>query len=304
MGLSTFSIFKNIDVENNPELKVVSDEELHKLQETLLGMLIEIDAFCRENNIAYTLAGGSALGAMRHGGFIPWDDDVDLLMSRRDYEKLKRCFEKQMGDRFWLHTPEYTPNYGLGFPRIRKKGTVCRSRDDKNNSECGVYVDIFLMENTFNLAPLRYFHGFLSMMFGFLLSCRLFYENRELNLSLVKGNQEAEKVFRKKINIGKMLSVISLDNWVHAWNNVNRMCKNDNSKFVTVPVGRKHFFKEMYEREWACHMERCDYNFDGKTVKLSLMKGVRKYLEKMYGDYMMLPNPEDIEKHVVLELKL
>ncbi len=60
----------------------------------------------------------------------------------------------------------------------------------------------------------------------------------------------------------------------------------------------------MYEREWACEMKRCDYVFDGKMVQLSIMKGVRKYLEKMYGDYMKLPKPEDIEKHVVLELKL
>ena len=104
MGLSTVSIFKNIDVENNPDLKVVSDEELHKLQGTLFEMLEEIDAFCQKNHIAYTLAGGSALGAVRHGGFIPWDDDVDLLMSRSDYEKLKRCFDSQMGNRFWFST--------------------------------------------------------------------------------------------------------------------------------------------------------------------------------------------------------
>lgn len=123
-------------------------------------------------------------------------------------------------------------------------------------------------------------------------------------MSLVKGNKEAEKVFQKKINIGRLLSFSSLDAWVHAWNNVNRMCKNNHSKYVTVPVGRKHFFKEMYERKWACTMGRCNYTFDGKTIKLSLMKGVRKYLKKMYGDYMKLPNPEDIEKHVVLELKL
>ena len=304
MGLSTFDIFKNINTENNPNLKVLTDEELHQLQATLLDMLVDLDNFFQANQIRYSLAGGSALGVIRHGGFIPWDDDVDLLMPREDYEKLKRVFSKQMRMKYWLHTPENTDGYGLGFARIRKKGTICRSRDDIHNKECGVYIDIFIMENTYDSAILRKMHGLLSMFCGFAFSCRRFFEFQDLNLSLIKGNVDAEKVFKKKIFLGKLFAFASLDDWTRIWNKVNSMCRNMDSYYVTVPVGRKHFFKEMYNREWACNMERCDFTFDGKTVKLSLMKGVKQYLQKMYGDYMKLLDPKDIEKHVVLELKL
>ena len=304
MGLSTFDTFKTINTENNPNLKVLTDKELHQLQAALLDMLVDLDLFFQSNQIRYSLAGGSALGVIRHGGFIPWDDDVDLLMPRMDYDKFRKIFQKKLGEKYWLHTPENTDGYGLGFARIRKKGTVCRSRDDIHNEECGVYIDIFIMENTYDSSVLRKMHGLLSMFCGFAYSCRRFLEFQDLNLSLVQGNPEAEKIFNKKIFFGKLFAFKSLDGWTRTWNKVNSMCRNTTSKYVTVPSGRRHFFKEMYDRKWACEMKRCDFTFDGKKHTFSLMKGARFYLKKMYGDYMKLPNPEDIEKHVVLELKL
>ena len=203
-----------------------------------------------------------------------------------------------------MNTPEKTKGYGLGIGRIRLKNTVCKCRDDIRNKECGVYIDIFIMENTFDLKPLRYFQGFLSYAFGFIFSCRNFYENREFNLRLVKNDPDAEKIFKKKIRLGKLFSFASVDFWTHCWNNVNSICPDNNSKYVTVPCGRKKFFKETYERRSVCKTRDCDFTFKDETIKLRLMQGVEDYLTKLYGDYMKLPNPEDIEKHVVLELKL
>lgn len=302
-GMSTVAIFKKIDAEKAGMI-VIDEEMLHRLQKTLFEMLIELDAFFCKFHIQYSLAGGSALGVVRHGGFIPWDDDVDLLMTRKEYEKLKEVFKAEMGDRYELQTPEDSQHYGLGLARIRKKGTICRAREDFDNKECGVYIDIFFIENTYDFKPMRYVHGLLSLGFGFALSCRLFFEKRELYTRLACKDEEILKAFHKKIMIGKCFSLISLDTWVHAWNHVNALCKNDSSKYVTVPAGRKHFFKETYKRTDVCEIERCKFKFEGKTVCFSLMKGVKEYLTLLYGDYMKLPNPEDIEKHVVLELKL
>lgn len=304
MGLSTVTMFKNINMEGKEGLKILDDNDMRNLQATLFEMLIDFHAFCKKNKISYTLAGGSSLGAIRHGGFIPWDDDVDLLITRHNYEKLKKCFDKEMGDKYWLHTPEKTKGYGLGFPRIRRKGTVCRSREDVNNDECGVYIDLFLMENTYDFKPMRYLHGFLTLALGFIVSCKVFYKNKDLYLKLVSEDKTAMKIFKKKILIGKMFSFLSLDKWTHMWNKVNKMCHNNKSKYVTVPSGRKHFFGEMYEREWACKMKNVDFTFEGRTEQFKIMVGIEKYFEMLYGDWRKIPKPEEIEKHVVLELKL
>lgn len=304
MGLSTVTMFKHIDVEGKEGLKILSDEDMRNLQATLFEMLIDFDDFCKKNRINYSLAGGSSLGAIRHGGFIPWDDDVDLLITRHNYEKLKKCFEKELGNQYWLHTPEKTKGYGLGFPRIRKKGTVCRSREDVYNDECGVYIDLFLMENTFDFTPLRYVHGFMTLALGFIVSCSVFFRNRELYKKLFQGNKEAMKVYKKKLFFGRLFSFLPLDTWTNIWNKVNSMCKNNKSKYVSVPSGRKHFFGELYGREWACKMKYVDFEFEGRVHQFKIMEGIEKYFEMLYGDWRRIPKPEEIEKHVVLELKL
>lgn len=303
MGLSTVAVFKNIDT-NQSGLIELDDEKLHDLQSVLFDVLCDFDEVCRKHNIEYSLGGGSALGLVRHGGFIPWDDDVDLNITRENYEKLKAVFDEELSDRYWLHTPEKTKEYGLAFPRLRKKGTVCRAREDDSTSEAGVYIDLFVIENTYSFKPMYYLHGFFSMLFGFTLSCRVFYKKREFYIKLANGNKEILKVFKKKITIGKLLSFMSVDKWTHIWNSANKMCKNRNSSRVTIPTGRKHFFKETYLRSEVCEMERKPFKFDDRQHDVYLVKASDEYLKRLYGDYMQIPPVEKREKHVLLEFDL
>ncbi len=300
MKLSTVSVFKNMQNKNS-KLKRLTKVQLKKLQNTILDIAKDIDFVCQKYHLNYNLGGGSALGAVRHQGFIPWDDDFDINMPRKDYDKFCEVFLKEFKDKYWLHTPEKTHNYGLAFARVRKKGTIYRAREDIENDEAGVYIDIFIIENTYNFVLLRYLHGFLSLTFGFLLSCRNFYKNKDLYLDMVKDDKELLKTFKLKINIGYIFSFLSLDTLTKLWNNVNKMCKNDNSKYVTVPTGRRHFFKEMYRRDKFCETILLEFE---KKYKFPVAKDYDGYLTNMYGDYLKLPNKDEIETHVFLELKL
>ena len=104
----------------------MDDKTLRKLQLTELDILIEIDKICKENNIQYFLIGGTLLGAVRHKGFIPWDDDIDVGMIRSDYEKfIDLCLNKNvLGEKYFLHCNESDENYFIPFVKVKKNNTT------------------------------------------------------------------------------------------------------------------------------------------------------------------------------------
>lgn len=288
-SLSTFDLFKHLESGNTVS---VSDEELKLMQEYLTDMLEDISTVCEENGFFYTLGGGSALGAVRHHGFIPWDDDVDVNMPRKDLAGFTARMEEKFPDKYWVRTPQKTDNYGLLMVQIRRKGTSVRTRDDYWNEECGLSIDVFPVENTYDNRFLRLVHEVGCYYYGFAVSCRKFYRDREWLNSLAEGNEQVKSVFGKKILIGQLLSWRSLDQWVRKADRWYSMCKDEHSKMVVIPSGRKHF-KELYLRSDL--LESVMSPFGKLTVRIP--KGFDFYLTKLYNDYMKLPKKEDIEQH-------
>ncbi len=298
MSLATTDIFKQVQ-NDNPNLQKMSDTQLKKLQKILLSMLLDFDDFCQKNELVYLLGGGSCLGAVRHNGFIPWDDDIDLSMPRKDFERFRKIFPKQDGEKYWFTSPEDTKNCALAYARIRKKGTIYRTKDDEGNKQAGIYIDLSVIENTYNFAPMRSIHGFLSLALGLITSCRNFYSHRKMYLDMVKNNKKAKRTFRIKIFFGFLVSWRTEKAWSLTWNNINKMCKNNNSKYVTVPTGRKHFFGEMREREKYCKTTLCEFEKHLLPVPIKY----KTYLESMYGkNYMKIPPSQKRETHAFLEL--
>lgn len=299
MGLSTFDAFKNASgVEGAIEL---DDDKLHALQRVLMMMLRDIDFVCQKENIPYILGGGTCLGAVRHKGFIPWDDDIDINMTRKGYERFSEVFLTYFENKYWLHDCYRSANYDLAFPRVRLKGTTVRNRDDIGVGECGVCVDIFLIEDVPDGTVARKLHGFGSMAIGFLYSCRRFATHAETNLSFVEPGSESYKTFKKKIAIGKALSFKSAQSWTQTWDKWNGKCHNERSEYVTVPTGRKHYFKELYKREVFLPPARTDF----ETTQVSVAANADTYMTGLYGpDYMTPPAANKQEKHVVYEFDL
>ncbi len=119
-------------------------ETLRRLQLALLEMLHEIDDVCRKHDIAYFLDSGSALGAVRHGGFIPWDDDIDLGMMREDYERLLAIAPEALPAHLKLVAPGATEHYSPMFAKVMKRGTKFYAKETQEAGfDLGIFIDIF-----------------------------------------------------------------------------------------------------------------------------------------------------------------
>lgn len=123
---------------------------LEKLHEVLLSIIKDIDKICKENGITYYLAGGSALGAIRHQGFIPWDDDLDILMDIENYEKFKKACEAKLDTTKYYFEKGNTEEFPMLFSKIRLRNTTFLEGYEKycRRSCLGIYIDIFLLHNT------------------------------------------------------------------------------------------------------------------------------------------------------------
>lgn len=121
-----------------------SDELLYQIQSTELEILEYFDKFCRENNLKYSLSGGTLLGAIRHKGFIPWDDDVDCMMMREDYDRLISLWqEKANTEKYILQNKDNDKYFPQSFTKIRKNHTAFLQAGEERNKYCnGLFIDI------------------------------------------------------------------------------------------------------------------------------------------------------------------
>lgn len=137
--------------------------QLRKMQMRMLEMLQVVDAICRRHGIDYWLSGGSMLGAVRHRGFIPWDDDLDIEMLRPDFEKLMRLLPGELPDNLVLQWHTTDENYFFPFAKIRDRNSRLFERNgyDRVFREHGIFVDIFPVE------PVRpWIHRLSNMSYG------------------------------------------------------------------------------------------------------------------------------------------
>ena len=126
----------------------VEGEQLRRLQLVELELLRELDRICRHCDIHYSIIAGTMLGAVRHGGFIPWDDDADVAMLREDYNRFREACRTELdGERFYFQDHVNTPGYRWGYGKLRRKETVfLREYQENMPYEQGVFIDVFPLD--------------------------------------------------------------------------------------------------------------------------------------------------------------
>lgn len=122
----------------------ISKDDLQKLHNILIEILDEIVRICDQYSLNYCLIGGTLIGAVRHQGFIPWDDDLDIVMPRDDYNTFCRLCKTELSSEFYIQSLETEPNYYLPFIKIRKENTTfIESNSVLKFKKNGIFVDVF-----------------------------------------------------------------------------------------------------------------------------------------------------------------
>lgn len=141
--------------------KILSPEQFRKMQLVELDMIIELDRVCRKHNINYVLVGGSLLGAVRHKGYIPWDDDADIAMLREDYNKFKENIHELNPEICYFQDHETDPEYRWGYGKLRRTNTkYIRVGQEHLKCQTGIFIDIFPMDDIPKHIPFQMLQDF------------------------------------------------------------------------------------------------------------------------------------------------
>lgn len=298
MALATSRAFKKATTDNQKEIK---GDVLKALQSTLLEITKDFAKVCEDNGFYYSLCGGSALGAVRHKGFIPWDDDVDVFIHRKDVDRFVEIFPQELGEKYWLHSIETTPELGIPIMRIMKKGTTLVIDDTLDCPERGVFIDVCILENAPDNKLMRFFHGIGSLYFGACVSCARFYYKRDIYRKIFESaDEKLKKSIEKKIFIGRLLSWRSLSKWTQKYGKWNSKCKNENSNDVVCPISSKHYFGEIFPR--SIYMKTTKVPFE--DTEFELIEDYDWALSRLYGNYLEIPPEDERETHFALEIEL
>ena len=283
----------------NDNIRVLTEQELKQLKKTMLNCYKDVSEVCEKNNINIMLGGGSALGAVRHKGYIPWDDDFDILMPRSDFEHFKAIFNEKLGDKYILNAPNFEGNPTNRFPKILIKGTkyVELGEESKDNTN-KIKIDIFILENIPPNKIVRTVKGLYCTALMYIAGQVGTYEARNSSLfHFMSQTPKGKRILLHRIMIGKLFSFCSYSKWC---NIVDRACQYKyETGLLGIPSGRKHYWGEISKRN--TYLPTIQGTFEG--LKVNLPRKYDLYLTKLYGNYMEIPPIESREKHYILDIQ-
>lgn len=266
---------------------IMTEEELHAVQRIEVEMLEEVDRICKKCGIHYSIIGGTLLGAVRHKGYIPWDDDADVALLRSEYEKfVEACKTELDHDRFYFQDMKNTKGYRWGYGKLRRKGTeFVRLGQEFMPYEQGIFIDLFPLDNVPDHPAFRWVH----LGLCFLL--------RKFLWSKVGCRTEKNPFLRTVYRIMNLVPEKLLVCWYDCMGAATSHRKTKQVRTLTFPTPPKKFG---YDRKWYT----CQRRFRFENTVLTGMKDYDGYLTHKFGNYMELPPESERKIHPVSRLKL
>lgn len=265
----------------------LTEQELRTIQLIELEMLCELDRICKKCGIKYNIIAGTLLGAVRHGGFIPWDDDADVAMMREEYEKFRLACDSELDkSRFYFQDHRNTPGYRWGYGKLRRKETLfLRQNQEHMPYEQGIFIDIFPLdyvpENKL-CRTLHYFHSFCIRKIMWAPVGKLIERNLFKRIGYNLLNTIPERVLFHHY-----------EQFIHQSNRK----ESGLVRTLTFPAATKDYG---YKRAW--YEESVELKFEGKNLCAPQMWD--EYLTFKFKNYMELPAEQNRKTHPITKLKL
>lgn len=266
------------------------DKELRNIQLCQLDLALELQRICEKYNIKFFLIGGTLLGAIRHKGFIPWDDDLDIGMIRSDYERFLEVCKNELNSEYYLEKFDQKCEFGFAFAKLKINNTIfIESVSKDNNSHKGIFIDIF---------P---------------------FDKMPVNIDMQERQEKAVRLYR---------NLLIIKCRYNHWDNSDKKIKYIKKLifYIIKPISKKFLFDKILEYETKYNdyefknyinlegahkykeflpkkcLEKLDeITFEG--YRFPIPSNPEIYLEQLYGDYMKLPSIENREnRHGIIAI--
>ena len=249
-------------------------------QSALLQLLTEFDRVCRALEIPYVLFAGTLLGAVRHQGFIPWDDDLDVLMLREDYDRFLDRAETILDRESFFLQKEFSPHWPLFFSKLRLNGTTCLEKYHPKDplTHQGIYIDIFPCDRAAATDPGRKLQFFASKVII----------AKSLDKRGYDTDSRGKKLFMALCRLLPAAPFLALA----------RRGRSDSPLVHTFLAGARSYQKNVFPRSWLS--AGGEAAFEGASFPIP--REWDKLLDLLYGDYMTLPPPEErqLKQHALV----
>lgn len=266
---------------------IMSQEELRQVQLIQLDLINEVDRICKKLNIRYNMVGGTMLGAVRHKGYIPWDDDADIGFLREEYEKFREACKTELDtEKYYIQDCRDTEGYRWGYGKLRRKDTeFVRLQQEFMPYGQGIAIDLMPFDNVPDSYIGKRIHK---------LKCFLY---RKIFWSAV--GRKSDKSVMKRL-VYKLLYRIPEKTITKSFQRfINRYGKKETKevRILTFPTPKKVFG---YDRNWYTNLQ--EYEFEGKLLPGA--KDYDGYLTVKYKNYMDLPSADKRKTHPISKLTL
>lgn len=262
-------------------------EKLNILHDKLLEIFLYVKSVCDDNDLEYALIAGSALGAIRHKGFIPWDDDLDIALKREDYNKLIKILRDDKDSIYFIQGIFNEEKYFLPFVKVRKKNTIFKEAMYPDiYKENGIFIDIFPLDDV--IKPNSFIFKLRKLRLKFILHALMFRASR----SYYKKNRPKFRYFIDFITsipfyLFSNRKLLSL---------ADRLIQKDNgknAKYILNYATTYNWTRETFLKTTLFPTKK--YMFEKNMVRS--YNNINKYLNQMYGDYMKLPDENKRHSH-------